>query len=78
MSSFVHRKISYPDAIKSCLDLAPGLILCLFIGVLSYFLGQYPLIGGAVFGILFGILIKNTFGTPRQLSAGINFTAKAA
>jgi len=58
-------------------ELIPGVALCLAIGTVSYFLGlRYPIVGGAVFGILFGILIRNTLGVPKKLSPGISFTAK--
>lgn len=64
-------------SIKHCGALIPGLGLCLAIGTVSYFLGiRYPLVGGAVFGILLGILIKNTINVPEHLSPGISFTAK--
>ncbi|NLO89452.1 MAG: YeiH family protein [Clostridia bacterium] len=57
--------------------LLPGISLCLIIGIISYFLGkEFPLIGGAVFGIVIGIALKNTMQIPASMEAGINFTAK--
>lgn len=59
------------------LKLVPGLVLCLAIGIISYFLGlKYPIVGGSVFGILIGILIRNTYGMNQTLEPGITFTAK--
>jgi len=57
--------------------LVPGVSLCLIIGIISYFLGkEFPIIGGAVFGIVLGMALKNTFSIPEAMQAGINFTAK--
>ncbi|HPK56639.1 MAG TPA: YeiH family protein, partial [Spirochaetota bacterium] len=42
-----------------------------------YFLGRiFPVVGGAVFGILLGMIINNTFGKPDAGVAGIRFTGK--
>lgn len=55
----------------------PGLVICLFIALPAWFLGQaFPIIGGPVFGILMGMGIA-TFYTKRDRSqAGIAFTSK--
>ena len=77
MAGVIQERISHSDSVKHYLNLVPGIVVCLLIGTVSYFLGlRYPLVGGAVFGILFGILIRNTVGIPRQLFQGISFTAK--
>jgi uncharacterized integral membrane protein (TIGR00698 family) len=77
MGRVIHSKIVCSSTLKRHWELVPGLLLCFLIGTLSYYLGLlYPVVGGAVFGILIGILIRNTVGTSRQLTSGINFTAK--
>ena len=54
-----------------------GIILCLMITVVSFFLGKaFPIVGGAVFAILIGILLKNTVNINEKSDAGINFCAK--
>ncbi|MGI6448723.1 MAG: YeiH family protein [Desulfitobacteriia bacterium] len=56
--------------------IVPGLFLCLILAVPAFLLGQtFPLIGGPVFGILFGMVITITRNKP-SLTAGINFTSK--
>ena len=46
------------------------------IAACAYFLGKkFPVIGGPVFGILFGIILNN-FNRPESLEAGIKFTSK--
>lgn len=77
MAGVVEGRMSGSINFKHIPQLVPGIALCLAIGIFSYYLGlRYPIIGGAVFGILFGILIRNTVGVSPQLSPGISFTAK--
>jgi len=53
-----------------------GLLLCFAIAVPAWLLGRaIPVIGGPVFGILFGIIIA-LFKRPESLEAGIKFTSK--
>lgn len=55
----------------------PGLALILVISIISTGLGTYlPLIGGPVFGLLFGILINNTIGKPKRATHGVQFSSK--
>lgn len=55
----------------------PGLALILVISIISTGLGTFlPLIGGPVFGLLFGILINNTIGKPRRALHGVQFSSK--
>ncbi len=54
-----------------------GIVFSLSIAIVAYLLGNhFPLVGGAIFGILLGIGIGNI--TPRKstLTGGINFTSK--
>jgi len=54
-----------------------GIVFSLSIALVAYLLGNnFPLVGGAIFGILLGIGIGNI--TPRKstLTGGINFTSK--
>ncbi|MBA5850169.1 YeiH family putative sulfate export transporter [Clostridium sp. cel8] len=54
-----------------------GLALTFFIALVSVFLGNlFPIIGGAVFAILIGIIINNIFGRPLSAVPGIRFTSK--
>lgn len=53
-----------------------GLLLCFAIAVPAWLLGRMiPIIGGPVFGIIFGIIIA-LFKRPEFLDAGIKFTSK--
>lgn len=53
-----------------------GLLLCFIIAVPAWLLGRtIPVIGGPVFGILFGIIIA-LFKRPESLEVGIKFTSK--
>lgn len=54
-----------------------GVSLAFVIALAAYNLGRmFPLIGGPVFGILFGIIINNTAGKPEKAKSGINFASK--
>lgn len=53
-----------------------GILFSALIAACAYFLGRkFPVIGGPVFGILFGIILNN-FNRPEYLEAGIKFTSK--
>ena len=53
-----------------------GILFSALIAACAYFLGKkFPVIGGPVFGILFGIILNN-FNRPESLEAGIKFTSK--
>ena len=55
---------------------APGILACLIIAIPAWLMGTaFPIIGGPVFGILFGIMIA-LFRRPRVLTDGITFTSK--
>lgn len=55
----------------------PGILASFIIALIATQLGKLaPIIGGAVFGILMGILINNTIQKPKYLDAGISFTSK--
>lgn len=54
-----------------------GVVLSFIIALIATFLGkQFPLIGGAVFGIIIGIAVNNTVGKPKQVLKGVTFTSK--
>ncbi|MEG0744620.1 MAG: YeiH family protein [Erysipelotrichaceae bacterium] len=54
----------------------PGILLCLLIAIPAWLLGkQFPIIGGPVFGILFGMLIT-IWKKPIFFQSGIKFTSK--
>lgn len=58
-------------------DNLPGIILSFFLALAANYLGkQFPIIGGAVFGIVLGSLINNFFKKPQYLVKGISFTSK--
>lgn len=54
-----------------------GLLLCAVIALPSWFLGKaIPVIGGPVFGILFGMIITSFLPNKDGYKAGIGFTSK--
>ena len=54
-----------------------GIVLSLLVAIVAYWFGNnFPLIGGAIFGILLGIGIGNTAPPKPTLAEGINFTSK--
>jgi uncharacterized integral membrane protein (TIGR00698 family) len=56
---------------------APGLALAVAIGVLALLLGRWvPLIGGPVFGIVLGIIVRNVFAPDARFTPGIQFGGK--
>jgi uncharacterized integral membrane protein (TIGR00698 family) len=55
----------------------PGLSLALMISLAALFLGKmFPIIGAAVFGIVIGIIIRNSMKMPEPTIPGIIFTSK--
>ncbi len=55
----------------------PGLLLCLAIAIPCWFLGHlFPVIGGPVFAILFGMLIVLFLKNAEKMTPGIAFTSK--
>ena len=61
---------------KDSFKYIPGLILSLFIASAAYFFGKlFPVIGGAVFGITFGMLLSFLYGRE-SLKSGINLSSK--
>lgn len=49
----------------------------IFIAILATWLGNLlPVIGGAVFGIIIGIIINNIIGKPKNTIEGVAFTSK--
>lgn len=56
---------------------AKGFLLCLGISIPAWFLGKiFPLVGGAVFAILLGMLAANFIADKKPFEAGIRFTSK--
>ena len=54
-----------------------GLLTCFIIAIPAWALGKlFPIIGGPVFGILFGIILA-FFKRPEKLEKGIKYTSKA-
>ncbi|MDO4527196.1 MAG: YeiH family protein [bacterium] len=64
--------------IKHLKTLLPGLVLCVAIATGAYFLGkQFPIVGGAVFGIVIGMCLVPILKPKRALfDAGIKCSAK--
>ena len=55
----------------------PGLLLAVAIGLLALLLGRWaPVIGGPVFGILLGMLVRNAFTPDARFTPGIAFGGK--
>jgi uncharacterized integral membrane protein (TIGR00698 family) len=61
---------------NSIRTLIPGILLTAAIAVPAWFMGKvYPIIGGPVFGILFGIILA-VWRRPVVFDSGIKFTGK--
>jgi uncharacterized integral membrane protein (TIGR00698 family) len=84
MSSFPLEP-TFPMTASSITDLthptlrhhAPGLLLAIAIALLALGLGHLlPLIGGPVFGIVLGIIVRNVFAPGTQFTPGIQFGGK--
>jgi uncharacterized integral membrane protein (TIGR00698 family) len=55
----------------------PGILMSFVIALFASWLGsKFAIIGGAVFGIILGMLINNTVGKPAWSENGIKFTSK--
>lgn len=58
----------------------PGMALCLIIAIPSWFLGKlFPIVGSAVFGILFGMILNTVYPKITALwgvNEGIRYTSK--
>jgi len=63
--------------IKLIKDNWNGLVICVLIALPSWFLGKvFPVVGGPVFGILFGMIIAGLWKINDNYQAGITFTSK--
>lgn len=55
--------------------IAPGLIVCMIIGLISKYIGTFvPTLGGATIAILLGLLLGNTVLTHKKLYPGVRFS----
>lgn len=55
----------------------PGIVVCFLIAIPAWFLGQWlTVVGGAVFAILFGMIITLFWKDKKGAGAGIKFTSK--
>jgi len=55
----------------------PGLLLSIGIALVAWQLGRWwPLIGGPVFGVVLGVLVRNLASLPDACLPGIHFTGK--
>ena len=55
----------------------PGILLCLAISIVAWYLGNLlPVIGGAVFAIIIGILLRLVINTETHFKDGIKFSTK--
>ena len=62
---------------KRLKTISPGILLSFSIALLATWLGNLmPVIGGAVFGIIIGIMINNIIGKPKNTIEGVGFTSK--
>ena len=54
-----------------------GILLTFGLAVLAVMLGDVmPVIGSAVFAIIFGMLVSNFYTLPSDFKPGINYSAK--
>ena len=64
------------DFMKFEKSMTTGILTCLVITIPAWILGKtFPVIGGPVFGILFGIILA-FFKRPEKLEKGIKYTSK--
>lgn len=70
--------VSLADVIRPTMrSRTPGLLLAIAVGVVALLLGRWePLIGGPVFGIVLGIVIRNLFSPDARFTHGIQFGGK--
>lgn len=62
---------------KETESLLAGIIFVLMIGIIAHIIGKvYPVIGGAVTGIIIGFLIRNFIGVPKIYEKGLDYTIK--
>ena len=55
----------------------PGIGICLGIAFVSQWLGQhFPLVGGAVFALLIGMMLVPLVKDSNRLNVGLTFTSK--
>ena len=55
----------------------PGILICLAIAIPSYLLGKFvPVVGGAIFSILIGMVIATFWKEKGKAAIGIKFTSK--
>lgn len=55
----------------------PGVLLCLVLSIPAYFLGIWlPVVGGPVFGILFGMVVTLFIKDKTFIQAGMSYTSK--
>ena len=58
-------------------SITPGILLCLAIAAPAWLLGRaYPIIGGPVFGIIFGMILTMAFPALHSFNDGIKYTSK--
>lgn len=62
---------------KSLQNYTPGLLCCFLIALPAYILGKtFPLLGGPIFAILFGMILASRLSQSDKLKAGVSFTSK--
>lgn len=62
---------------KTIKSICPGLLVCLAISIPAWLLGKkFPVIGGAVFAILIGMIIALLWTPNDSIKKGITFTSK--
>ena len=62
---------------KKIADIAPGTLVCFAIAGVAWALGQnFKVVGGAVFAIVIGMLIRFFWDPPKIFAGGLKFTSK--
>ncbi len=55
----------------------PGILVCVVIAMISFYLGeQIPLVGGPVFALFLGMVMNIIIGIDGKFNAGLDFTSK--
>ncbi|WP_246942938.1 YeiH family protein [Bacillus pinisoli] len=76
-TSLTQAKNKLINSIDFLRDILPGVGLVTLIGFLANSIGrEFPLIGGAVFSIIIGLLVRNFLVVPFTFNRGIDYTLK--
>lgn len=71
------KNLTYQQVFTSWKSRFSGILLVAIVAIIANYLGgKFPLIGGILFAILIGIIVKNTVGISNTFNLGLNFAVK--